>query len=83
MLKEMCRKYFGSMEAARVAAGLPEPRRTWTREQVIELLRAQSPDVSYPRDLISAAQTHFGTWLAALDAAGIAARSRHWRRKSG
>ena len=82
ILKQMCRKYFGSMVAARAAAGLPEPRRLWTREQVIQLLQAQSPDVPYPRDLISAAQAHFGTWLAALDAAGIAARSRHWRRRS-
>jgi hypothetical protein len=76
ILRNMALKYFGSMEAARAAAGLPEPRQRWPREKVIELIRSHPPGEPWPQNLKSAGRHLFGTWLSALDAAGIPSRSR-------
>lgn len=75
---------YGSWEAAITAAGydysLVRKTRTWTPEQVIERIQALSKcgaDLSdntcsaYSPPLYGAAQTHFGSWPAALEAAGV------------
>jgi len=66
---------FGSVIAAREAAGLPLLRTVWTDERVLDEIRAlggEKPSVS----LVSIAQWRFGSWRAALDAAGVPAKLR-------
>ena len=78
ILKLKCHQYFGSMHAARAAAGLPQPRRRWTRAKVIKELReryrGRATANSYPHTIVSAAQKHFGSWSAATQAAGLSER---------
>ncbi len=70
------RRYFGSQDAALAAAGITEGRR-WTEERVLEQLRAYRKrglprggrDV--PEALASAAHRLFGSWNAAIQAAGF------------
>ncbi len=76
ILKLMSVKYFGSISAARAAAGLSDPREAWTRKKVVERIRAHDRAERYPTALVAAAQRHFGTWLAARKAAGVPARAR-------
>ena len=68
-------KLFGSVVAAREAAGLPQLRREWTDEAVLQAIRERGRG---KRDgtLISLAQRRFGSWRAALEAAGVAPRTR-------
>lgn len=79
---------FGSMREARLAAGVPLPKR-WTPKRVIEQLQDQytkgRPMGTKQSDwtLVWAARKHFGTWAAALRAAGLGhvetRRARHGR----
>ena len=74
---------YGSWEAAITVAGYDYPlvrkTRAWTPEQVIERIQALSEKaptclitpVRIQPALYGAAQTHFGSWPAALDAAGV------------
>ena len=68
---------FGSMGAAREAAGLPLLRTVWTNQRVIDEIRALS-GTRPSLNLVGIAQRRFGSWRAALTAAGIAAKSREW-----
>lgn len=79
-------KYFGSWHAAVQAAGIPyAPRRRWTRPLLIQAIRewdAQPeprPSIwTANRTLAVAAGRHFGSWHAALRAAGIEPQVRLW-----
>jgi len=75
---------YGSWQAAITAASydysLVRKTRAWTPEQAIERIQAlvrKGADLSdntwsaYSPALYGAAQTHFGSWPAALDAAGV------------
>jgi hypothetical protein len=85
-LKSAAKRHFGSLHQALVAAklrqGPPPQQRTWTREQVIEALRAcqqRSFMESHPmgrnkRQLYSAAKRLFGSWREAQLAAGLQPR---------
>ena len=68
---------FGSMGAARTAARLPLLRTEWTDQRVIEEIRALA-GARPPGSLVSMAQGRFGSWRAALAAAGVPAKSREW-----
>jgi hypothetical protein len=76
---------FGSWSAALAAAGLREPPRIrmsrWTRERVIKAIQEgaeEGQDVSRASllarrgtGIVQAAARHFGSWNAALEAAGV------------
>lgn len=93
-LREAARLRFGSLDAARKAAGLPVPLR-WTRELVIcamqkRYIRGQSLlTTGCPTALVWAAQNRFGSWHEALRVAGLGhvieerhVRNRNVRRSS-
>ncbi|MBE7449236.1 MAG: hypothetical protein HS111_10155 [Kofleriaceae bacterium] len=79
---------FGGVQAARAAAGIEGPvgRARWTRERVVEELRAHAVDgrtltSQLPATLVVAATRQFGTLEAARTAAQISpAARRHARR---
>ncbi len=83
---------FGSWTAALAAAGLPQfQRESWSKERIIRILKGMtSAELQYklvrqarPR-LCDAAGKHFGSWGAAVTAAGhdyeaVLKHSRRWR----
>jgi hypothetical protein len=71
-------KFFGSMSAAREAARVPILRTAWTDERVLEEIRNLDRSVRPSGTLLSIAQRRFGTWRAALEAAGIEPQTRQW-----
>jgi hypothetical protein len=74
-IKVAAQKLFGSVIAARQAAGLPLPRTTWTDQRVIDEIRALA-GAKASGTLVSIAQNRFGSWRAALEAAGVPAKLR-------
>lgn len=76
-------RYFGSMRAARTAAGLPQLRPHWTRERVIAVLRKWSfrgvSDI--PRGLREQCKRFFGGVVAARAAANVSVARRLWSRE--
>lgn len=76
-LRDACAHYFGSFRAARDAAGLCGLSRTWTKEQIIEALRARAAAGqpmsanSMPSALSTACWRYFGSHQAALAAACV------------
>ncbi len=89
------RRVFGSLKAAMEAAGLPYPPQApspWTKEAIVEALRrmhAQGKDLSLRGvtdrsngSLLGPALHRFGSWRAAVEAAGIdyasVARVKEW-----
>lgn len=76
---------FGSWAAAARAAGYEPGRQTWSKQIVIEeiqrlaeagrYLSASDPDL---RNLLSAAERHCGSWMMALEAAGV---RRRWSKE--
>ena len=85
------RRYFGgSQEAALAAAGIADERR-WTEQRVLEQIRARHErglplgGRGTPASLSSAGHRLFGSWNAALQAAGFPAQRRpakHIRRSA-
>lgn len=69
---------FGSMIAARKAARVPILRTVWTDERVIEEIRKLDRSVRPSGTLLSIAQRRFGSWRAALEAAGVEPQTRRW-----
>lgn len=72
-------KYFGSLQCALHAAGLESRRAKWSKRRVIEAIQdlyVQKPSRKKGSDpaLRSAAQRRFGSWPAALRAAGVEPR---------
>lgn len=79
--------HVGGLQQARKAARVPAPKRrgvaknTWSTERVVAAIRARSRAkeslamTRVPPPLYTAARWHFGTWRAALAAAGIDPRS--------
>ena len=71
-------KLFGTLAAAKSAAGIPPDPNRWSTERVIECIQdlyvkraLRKPVVrNYPR-LVSAAERYFGNWSNALVAAGV------------
>ena len=97
-LYSAAKKYFGRWSNAILAAGLPPTRKQWSKQRVVEEIQAWSrrgvPISSISRQdarLTTAANRLFGTWHAALLAAGLrpankpssAASSSARRRKAG
>lgn len=80
------RKHFGTWSAAVEAAGMPPvSRRQWTKQRVIDALRARQREGQSlinisKRDasLYLAGKYHFGTWANALAAAGISPTRQSW-----
>lgn len=66
---------FGSVPAAREAAGLPLLRTRWSDRRVVDEIRALG-GAKPSRTLVSTAQQRFGSWRAALAAAGVPAKVR-------
>ncbi len=72
-------KHFGSWRKATLAAGCEPPQRSWTKELVIKAVqerhRRDLPvnSLIYKQDpsLAATANSYFGSWRAALVAAGI------------
>jgi hypothetical protein len=82
-LGEAGRRWFGSWGAALTAAGIPGrygPRQRWSRRRILDELRTWRERGTIPTRrqvgaaLQGAAQRHFGSWHAALIAAGIEPR---------
>jgi len=79
--------YAGGLRRARRAAGIAQPTRratkrsTWTEETIIPTIRTRRRQglslaaTRVPQGLYSAARRHYGSWRAALTAAGIDATS--------
>ena len=83
-------RYFGSVGAACRAAGIPDPWApvTWDRETVVAELRRLQHDgatvtASGNKRLAAAARQVFGSWRAALQAAGLPCgpAPRSWNRE--
>lgn len=76
------RRLFGSMAAARKAAKVSAvTTKRWTRARVIEELKARPGPASRLRHHVRrAAERHFGSVPAALEAAGITTRFGRWDR---
>lgn len=85
----VAKKHFGSWTKAVEAAGFSVSRRsakrTWSREMIISDLRRLHAEcrsvsstifVKLDAPLVSAAQRYFGSWRAALDAAGLPSSSQ-------
>lgn len=76
--------HFGSLRAARRAAGVPLVQ-GWTRDKIIAALRRESRNgvIQYgsvrakSSGLVRATETHFGSWSQAIEAAGLHATWRH------
>lgn len=89
------KRRFGSWASAVAAAGLADripiakPLRRWTRKQVIESIqRAVQEGItlnqisSSDQGLYNAAKTHFGSWRAAVRAAGLPTTRQQWTKAS-
>ena len=86
------KRYFGSWREAVAAAGLESrmppqlPKRSWSAEGVLEAIRSVAESggiLSQARKdwrLFSFAKKHFGSWRAAVLAAGFEAAQRSWTR---
>ena len=81
---------FGSLRLALIATGIPAPTlRRWTKRSIIETLRIRAekgPPLSNTwkdnRPFFRAAIRHFGSWNAALRAAGLKFRTiRRWNKE--
>ena len=94
-LVSAAKRRFGSLYEALIAAGIqtekPTPRQRWSRQRVVEEMRARharglklATDADYR--LTAAAQRYFGTWSRALAAAGLpstrAPKARPRKRKA-
>jgi hypothetical protein len=74
--------YFGSVRAARTAAGLPQLRVPWTRQSIIEEMRARAQrGEAVGSTLASVCRRHFGSVPAAKRAAGISPKPSKWSRE--
>ena len=73
------RRYFGSLDAARLAAGQERPVKKWSTCRVVEAIQdrhvrgvsIQRADWKGDRSLANAANKYFGNWNNALKAAGL------------
>jgi len=78
----VARHHFGSMNAAREAAGAPVLRRRWSRALVVRELRALgAAPLVQSSALWNACFRHFGSVAAARRAAGLPARRQTWSRE--
>ena len=93
MLGYQARKFFGTWEMAMAAAGLKSLRRRWSKQRVLDEIRAHVAHRLWNRGVWSkhpqlqeAAVRHFGSTQAALRAAGfpVAQRKpmRRWTRQT-
>lgn len=71
-------KYFGTLTAAKLAAGIPPDANRWSKERVIECIQdlhvkrtPLTPASRHDPRLVSAAKRYFGSWGDALVAAGV------------
>jgi hypothetical protein len=79
VLDSAAKRYFGTWQQAVDAAGLePDLPRRWNRQRVIEALRERQRQGlpirnvrEYDNGLVNAARRHFGSWTAAMSAAGL------------
>jgi hypothetical protein len=76
-LGKHARRLFGSVVAARVAAGVEVLRTRRTRDEVIAALQAHGGS-QLPRVLIKACLTHFGSVSAGRRAAGVESNHKKW-----
>jgi hypothetical protein len=82
-------KYLGGWHNALLAAGLlSKPRRSWSKDKVLEAIRLRAqqnmPLTSvwkYDSGLGAAANLHFGCWRNALAVAGFPAKPRKYRQR--
>jgi hypothetical protein len=79
---------FGSWHAALRAAGVPLYRRRWSKRAVIEALQSRqqmgaSISQTWKEDpiLFAAAKRYFGSWRAALLAAGLRSSRQSWSKQ--
>ena len=75
-LAQAARKYFGSCRQAIIAAGVtPSKSHKWTKRRIVEAIQdcyiRRVPAKVQGSALVQAARRYFGTWQAALDAAGV------------
>ena len=82
-LVSSARRHFGQWRLAVEAAGLEPTRRIWSREMIIDEIKQRCADGKSLRSadrsnirLVGAAGRHFGSWTAALQAAGVSAKPR-------
>ncbi|TWU38670.1 hypothetical protein Q31b_37480 [Novipirellula aureliae] len=71
-------RFFGSHEAAFEATGIESPAKRWTKERVVAAIQDRfiagdaSDKIGFGDEkLASAAYRHFGSWPAAVEAAGL------------
>ena len=77
-LSSACLRFFGSHEAAFQAAGVEPPAHRWTKERIVAAIQdcfiagKASDRIGFGDEkLASAAYRHFGSWPAAVEAAGL------------
>jgi hypothetical protein len=86
------RTHFGSWSAALEAAGLPVSRKTWDPDSIVLTLQRLGKEFGRPPKLADldhpgqpargTVRAHFGSFGAALEAAGYAPWRRYWNRKA-
>jgi hypothetical protein len=94
-LANAAKRFFGSWQAAVKAAGLAgripikKPLRRWSKEEVVREIQkwhdsgGRLEDVSkLDQSLCGAAKTWFGSWRAAVQAAGFQTAHRSWTKQS-
>lgn len=90
LLAAAANRHFGTWHAAVEAAGLhlrmppPVVQREWSAQAVLNLIRESSPDglvgalCKEHTEVYSVARRYFGSWRAAVQAAGLQTQRRNW-----
>jgi hypothetical protein len=78
-LQEACRAQFGTIRAARAAAGVPSRLKVWSKDVIVEELRQRAARGELPdSNLRDACRRHFGSLTVAREAAGVPIVRRRW-----
>jgi hypothetical protein len=78
-LQQACINYFGSIRAARAAAGMPSRLKVWSKDAIVsELRRRAERGERVDSNLQSVCQHHFGSLNAAREAAGVPIVGKRW-----
>ena len=81
-LHNACVMYFGTVNEARAAAGVPQLLRApWTKEELIAELRARARHGDFGAELKTAARRLFGSIAKARRVAGVPGPVRVWTRQ--
>jgi hypothetical protein len=82
-LAHACRHHFGSVAAARAAAGVAPAQRTWSKRAIVDELRQRvARGEAIDQGLAGACRSYFGSLNAAREAARVPTVKKRWTRDS-